>query len=118
MEADLHFLELAARFLSLIGQATVRPSPTASSDGYQGQRKSASGTHRLTRRERQVAVLIASGLTNSEIAERLVLVSWTVSNHVEHMLRKLNVGRRVQIATWAVVHGLYQPGSDEVQKRH
>ena len=63
----------------------------------------------LTPREREVAVLVAQGLTNEEIAECLVLVPGTVSNHVEHILRKLGVNRRVQIATWVVMRGEWRP---------
>ena len=67
---------------------------------------------RLTERERQVVVLVATGLTNAEIARRLSLTSGTVANHVEHVLRKLGLRGRVQIAVWAVEHGLYRSDQD------
>lgn len=54
----------------------------------------------LTRREREVAVLVTAGLTNQEIAVQLVLEPGTVSNDVEHILRKLGFGRRIQLAAW------------------
>ena len=63
---------------------------------------------RLTQQEQDVAALIAAGLTNAEIAERLGLTSGTVANHVEHIRRKLGVRDRVGIALWAVGHGLYR----------
>ena len=48
----------------------------------------------LTPREREVLSLIALGLSNSEIAERLTLELGTVKNHVHHILEKLNVSSR------------------------
>ncbi|MFD9327710.1 ATP-binding protein [Streptomyces sp. NPDC060065] len=55
----------------------------------------------LTRRERQVAALVAQGMTNRQIAAELVLSPRTVDRHVENILTKLGFGRRAQIATWA-----------------
>ncbi|MCW8380761.1 ATP-binding protein [Streptomyces justiciae] len=52
----------------------------------------------LTRREREVAALVAGGLTNREIAERLVISKRTADTHVEHILAKLGVSSRAQIA--------------------
>jgi DNA-binding CsgD family transcriptional regulator len=57
--------------------------------------------HPLTEREYTVATLVASGMTNREIADRLVVSPKTVSAHVEHILAKLGAGRRAEIATWA-----------------
>lgn len=54
----------------------------------------------LTARERQVATLVAEGLSNREIADRLVVAVRTAENHVEHILAKLGFVRRGQIATW------------------
>ncbi|MDL4774615.1 ATP-binding protein [Actinomadura xylanilytica] len=53
----------------------------------------------LTRRERQVAELVAEGLSNREIAERLIIAKRTVDSHVEHILAKLGVSSRTQVAT-------------------
>ncbi len=62
---------------------------------------------RLTPRESEVARLIAEGLSNRAIAERLVISVRTVDGHVERMLAKLEVGSRTQIATWMLsqAHG-------------
>jgi DNA-binding NarL/FixJ family response regulator len=60
----------------------------------------------LTPRELEVAALIAGGLTNAEIAQRLVLSPGTVGNHLGHILRALGARNRVQVAVWAVEHGL------------
>lgn len=54
----------------------------------------------LTPREREVAALVAQGLTNREIAVRLYLSERTAQNHVQHILTKLNLSNRSQIAAW------------------
>ncbi len=60
----------------------------------------AGGGIELSRREREVAQLVARGLSNREIAERLYLSERTVDNHVHHILDKLGFDSRVQVATW------------------
>ena len=55
----------------------------------------------LTRRELQVADLVAQGMTNREIASRLFLSERTAQNHVQHILDKLDLPNRSQIAVWA-----------------
>ncbi|ANN18340.1 hypothetical protein SD37_23695 [Amycolatopsis orientalis] len=56
----------------------------------------------LTKRETEIAGLIAKGLTNRDIAAELVISQRTVSTHVEHILTKLGFGNRAQIAVWVV----------------
>ncbi|MET8873202.1 protein kinase [Nocardia sp. NPDC004604] len=56
----------------------------------------------LTARERQVANLVAEGLTNKAIADRLSVSPRTAQGHVEHILTKLGFTSRAQIAAWAV----------------
>ena len=60
----------------------------------------------LSDRERQVLVLIAEGLTNPEIAERLIVSPNTVKTHVQNILQKLDVSDRTQAAVYAVRRGL------------
>lgn len=67
----------------------------------------------LTRREREVASLIAQGLTNREIASRLVIAERTADAHVEHILGKTGFGLRTRIAAWAVQTGLHKASLDE-----
>ncbi len=54
----------------------------------------------LTRRELEVADLVAQGLTNREIASRLFLSERTAQNHVQHILDKLDLPNRSQVAVW------------------
>lgn len=59
---------------------------------------------KLTRREREIADLVAEGLSNKEIAARLVISPRTAESHVEHILTKLGFNSRAQIATWVAEH--------------
>jgi predicted ATPase/DNA-binding CsgD family transcriptional regulator len=54
----------------------------------------------LTRREEEIAGLVAEGLTNREIAGRLVISQRTAESHIEHILSKLGFATRAQIAAW------------------
>ncbi|TDD86569.1 ATP-binding protein [Actinomadura rubrisoli] len=54
----------------------------------------------LTPRENEIAGLVAEGLTNRQIAERLVIAKRTVDSHLEHILAKLGFTSRAQIAAW------------------
>ena len=63
----------------------------------------------LTRREREVLVAVAHGLTNSEIARRLFLSEATVKTHVHRIFLKLGVSERAQAVTAAFKSGLVKP---------
>jgi DNA-binding NarL/FixJ family response regulator len=60
----------------------------------------------LTQRENEVLTLLAHGMTNKQIAERLGISYETVKEHVQHILRKIGVADRTQAAVWAVRSGL------------
>jgi predicted ATPase len=60
----------------------------------------------LTRREAEVAALVARGLTNRDIAAQLYLSVRTVEVHVDHVLTKLGFRTRTQLAAWALEEGL------------
>lgn len=62
-------------------------------------------TPKLTRREREVANLVAQGLTNREIASRLFISERTAESHVEQLRSKLGVRSRTQVAAWVTAQG-------------
>jgi predicted ATPase/DNA-binding NarL/FixJ family response regulator len=62
--------------------------------------RAATGVAALTRRERQVADIVAEGRSNKEIANMLFISQRTVESHVEHILGKLGFTSRAQIAAW------------------
>jgi non-specific serine/threonine protein kinase len=59
---------------------------------------------RLTRRQREVAALVAEGLSNKDIAARLVISQRTAESHIEDILQKLGYTSRTQIAAWAATN--------------
>ncbi|KUN84581.1 ATP-binding protein [Streptomyces griseoruber] len=87
--------ELAARVLDDTGDDTGLARP----DGHP-EEPPAAATVRLTRREAQVAELVAEGLANQQIADRLVIARRTAEGHVERILSKLGFSNRSQIAAW------------------
>lgn len=70
----------------------------------------------LTRREREVVALVAAGLTNKQIAERLFISERTAEGHVERIRDKLGVRSRTEVATWAVAHGLTRQALDNLSR--
>jgi predicted ATPase/DNA-binding CsgD family transcriptional regulator len=75
-----------------LGEPAATPGPAPSTDRAPGV---------LTRRECEVAELVAQGLTNKQIATQLVIAPRTAEGHVERILTKLGFTSRTQIATWA-----------------
>jgi DNA-binding NarL/FixJ family response regulator len=64
----------------------------------------------LTDREREVVALVAEGLSNQEIADRLVVSPWTAKTHVSHAMAKLGTRDRAQLVVFAYESGLARPG--------
>jgi DNA-binding CsgD family transcriptional regulator/tetratricopeptide (TPR) repeat protein len=91
---------------------SIRPGPGA--EPNPGTWESAShdaplGAGPLTRREREVASLLAHGRSNRQIADALVVSERTVEWHTSNILSKLGFQSRAQIAVWAVEQGLTHP---------
>jgi DNA-binding NarL/FixJ family response regulator len=74
-----------------------KPTPPISTTP---ERSSADESPGLTPREREVAVLVARGLTNRQISEELVLSEHTVITHVRNILKKVNLHSRTQLTLW------------------
>jgi DNA-binding CsgD family transcriptional regulator len=68
----------------------------------------------LTRREQQIAELFGMGLSNRQIADRLVISQRTAEGHVEHILGKLGFTSRTQVAAWVAEHDAER----RAQRRH
>lgn len=101
------------RFDALAGHGCALPLPAAlavargdAPAGPPGAGPAAgTGVKPLTRREREVAALVASGLGNREIADRLFLSKRTVDSHLEHIFAKLGFSSRTQLAGWVRGNG-------------
>ncbi|MFF0814754.1 protein kinase [Rhodococcus sp. NPDC003318] len=88
LEGSALDLDEAIAYALGVEPATARPASVASAE--------------LTKRERQVADLVAEGMTNKAIASRLVISPRTADGHIEHILTKLGFTSRAQIAAWVV----------------
>jgi predicted ATPase/DNA-binding CsgD family transcriptional regulator len=87
--ADVDLAEAVRLCIALTGSTTEPSSHPVSSDADP-----------LTAREREIALLVAEGLSNRDIGDRLVISRRTVDGHVERILRKLSFTSRSQIASW------------------
>jgi DNA-binding NarL/FixJ family response regulator len=99
------------------GEALIAPSVTRRLlDRFARLAVPADETHaerlrELTEREREVLKLVAQGLSNREIAERLTLAEPTVKTHVSHLLVKLDLRDRAQLVVLVYEVGIVRPGS-------
>jgi non-specific serine/threonine protein kinase len=91
-----------------IASALLRPGATRPpvAPSARAARPALDDTRPLTTRERDVAALIAQGLTNRQIADRLVISERTAEGHVANILSKLGLSSRTQVVLWAIEQGL------------
>jgi two-component system, OmpR family, sensor kinase len=108
--ADLDFLEAVSRWVGLVAHRAELVERLTHEAVERGRRLIVQELSALTPRELEIASLVATGLSNEKIADELSVSRGTVANHVEHILDKLRFRNRVQIAAWAVEHGLHRPG--------
>ncbi len=92
-------LVISDRLTTLLAQAlrSQKPQPSSQPD-----------FDSLTPREKDILRLIAEGLSNKMIGRRLDISDGTVKVHVKHLLKKLNLRSRVEVAVWAVEEGLHK----------
>ena len=94
-QAALGKMVISDRLTALLAQALQSGRSSKSAD-----------TDSLTPREKQIIKLIAAGLPNKLIARKLNITEGTVKVHVKHLLKKLRLRSRVEVAVWAVQEGL------------
>jgi DNA-binding CsgD family transcriptional regulator/tetratricopeptide (TPR) repeat protein len=85
---------------------------SGSCDGPASRSHSVPDRSPLSPREREVAVLVARGLSNPRIAAELIIGERTVQTHVGNILGKLGLSSRVQVAAWVAEH--YGPGAADI----
>jgi predicted ATPase/DNA-binding NarL/FixJ family response regulator len=97
-----------ARGLASLPSGRVPPAPATGGQAHRNGRHGDPGpaaatgvtAAALTPREREIAILVASGLSNREIAARLFISKRTVDAHVEHIFAKLEISSRVKLTLW------------------
>jgi DNA-binding NarL/FixJ family response regulator len=109
-EELLAAIEVVARGDALIAPAVTRSVIEEFARRSPGGSAPVPVLDELTAREREVLELLARGLSNAEIAERLVVSDGTVKTHVAHVLAKLGLRDRVQAVILAYESGVVTPG--------
>jgi DNA-binding NarL/FixJ family response regulator len=100
--AVLLFGELSPRLLRARPSAAVQP-PASDAEPARP------GVYPLSRKEVEVAILVAQGNTNKAIATQLFNSERTIDNHVQHIYNKLNIDSRAELALWVQERGLLTP---------
>ena len=105
---DASIEEFIATIRSVADGVSILPSPMAgtlfshvAAQAVSRGKRSLKAAMRMTARERQVTALIAEGLGNKEIADRLGIAAHTVKSHVHNILEKLALHTRLEIAAYA-----------------
>jgi DNA-binding NarL/FixJ family response regulator len=95
---------VAGRLLREIREGGTRKVTTPSSNAARSV---------VTPRELEILRLVAVGLSNKEIAKRLVITEGTVKNHVHNALEKLHLDNRIQAAAYVIRQGLGSPNGED-----
>ncbi|MEP1217073.1 MAG: two-component system response regulator NarL [Marinobacter sp.] len=98
-DAAVGKMVISDRLTALLAQALRSQKP---------QQTSRPDFDSLTPREKDILRLIAEGLSNKMIGRKLDISDGTVKVHVKHLLKKLNLRSRVEVAVWAVEEGLHK----------
>jgi RNA polymerase sigma factor (sigma-70 family) len=99
-------IRLIANGNALLGPTVTQRLLERFADAHHYQQQDRAAIDSLTEREHEILRLLADGLSNAEIAERLVLSETTIKTHVSNVLRKLGVRDRVQAVIFAYNAGL------------
>ena len=105
--------ELWLEYLEALAQGDTRISRAIASRILREFTQSAAASvslPTLTHREEEILMLVARGLSNKEIGDTLGIVEGTVKRHLQNILAKLHLRNRVELATFAVRHGLTRSG--------
>jgi predicted ATPase/DNA-binding CsgD family transcriptional regulator len=100
------FDELLGRGLAMhLSDAVAIAKGETPAEGVLAGEPGGSAARQLTRREKEIAALVAAGLGNRGIAARLFLSQRTVDSHMEHIFTKLGFSSRTQLASWVLGQG-------------
>jgi non-specific serine/threonine protein kinase len=110
VQADLSSVHTRmSRAAASAARSTSAPAAESASAAWPSQSPVQSppltGANVLSPREREVAALIARGLSNREVGAALGITEKTAANHLEHIMTKLDLRSRAQVAVWAVRNG-------------
>jgi two-component system OmpR family sensor kinase len=116
-DADIQALAPVAGWIGLILHRAELIEQRVAGAEQRGRHQAGEELARLTRRQQDVAICLAEGLSNAQIAQRLTITEGTVANHVESILRRLGLESRTQVAVWAVERGLYRSDHADEDER-
>jgi DNA-binding CsgD family transcriptional regulator len=112
-DGDLAFVVAVARWIGLVIQRHELIAQVAREARERGRREAIEELiGRLSPREREVAALVMEGLSNAEIARKLVITEGTAANHLRSILLKLEVPNRARVAAIMAQLGIDLPGED------
>jgi DNA-binding CsgD family transcriptional regulator len=109
-ERDLHFLTAVSGWIGMMIHRAELFAARERDVFERGRQQAGDELAQLTRRQQELAACVAEGLTNEQIADRLVITEGTVANHIAQIMRRLVFTSRTHIAVWAVERGLYRSG--------